>query len=158
MDVLAERTVETLGTLLGGGGGVDVALELNRVKGRNDPGVDYDSLLAIRARVGDARLGFCWDFGHTCHNMRKGCLPSYPPPAFLQGVIHTHIHDLGPGDQTHWPLGRGLVPVGRWVGLLADAGYGGVLNLELEPGRFADGLDLRTATLESVALLREAAR
>lgn len=133
-----------------------LALELNRAQSRNDPGTDYASLLALHRRIAHAHVGFCWDFGHACHNVRQGRLPADPPPAFLEHVIHTHIHDLGANDRTHWPLATpGTVPLERWLGLLAASGYAGILNIELEPARFADTVDVRRAVFASIERLAE---
>ena len=156
LTVLAERTLtaarDWLATATAAGLPVRLALELNRAQAHHDPGADYASLLAMHAQLAEPRAGFCWDFGHAYHNVRQGRLPAEPPPAFLAQVIHTHVHDLGPADRTHWPLTMGVVPLARWVGLLAAAGYRGVLDLELEPGRFA-GHPLRPALFASLALL-----
>jgi sugar phosphate isomerase/epimerase len=137
---LASRTVRTLREL------VEVltreaiplrfALENNHVSTRVvDPGLTYDGVADMVARVGSSRIGACWDFGHGYMNVQHGVDTSGPGAAFLERVIHTHVHDLGP--RTHCPLTHGVVPLELYLDALIDLRYLGVFNLELSPERFA---------------------
>lgn len=129
------------------------ALEINRTKAGADPSFTWDGVEALVSAVNDPRLGICWDFGHAQYNHLQGLIEAEPPAAFLQKVVHTHIHDLGPGDRTHWPLGEGRVPVERFCQLLKDVDYGGVLNLEIEPSRYPEDPNVRDRILESLRTL-----
>lgn len=157
VDQLRERTVHAARGLQNSIGqaapGSRLALELNRAKDEIDPGTDYASLVAIRDMAGRPEIGFCWDFGHAISNVRRGLLPGDPPPAFLGGVLQTHIHDLGPDGRTHWPLEEGVVPGPRWAAALAAAGYEGALTLELGPDRFAGAVDVEGAVRGSLLRL-----
>lgn len=128
------------------------AMELNRVKGPADPSVTYEGVLAL---VEGLPAGICWDFGHGCSNARRGLLAATPPAAFVAAVTHTHIHDIGPSGETHWPLTQGVVPVDAYVAMLASAGYGGILNLELSEERYAGQVDPAEGLRASIERLRE---
>jgi sugar phosphate isomerase/epimerase len=135
---LAERTVRALRHLLDvfrdEGAPLSVALEINHVGPRVDPGLTYAGIVEMIDGTSRPGIGACWDMGHAFMNVQHGQLAHDPSEAFLQRVIHTHVHDLGP--RTHYPLTCGVVPVDRYVGLLRDHGYAGVLNLELSPERY----------------------
>lgn len=129
------------------------ALELNRAKDCHDPGTTYADLLAMHGRIAHPHMGFCWDLGHAYANVRRGLLEPQPPSRFLQHVLHSHVHDLGPDGRTHWPLTEGRLPLLAWLQALASSGYDGVLGLELDPNRFAQSVGLRTAIFGSIARL-----
>jgi hypothetical protein len=131
------------------------ALELNRSKNEGDPSTSYRSVAEMYAGIGQERVGICWDWGHTQANVSKGLMPPAPPPDFLRGVIHTHVHDLGPSGATHWPLGSGRVPLKDYARALRRAGYRGVYCLELSPERFHPQVRADRALLESIRLLAE---
>ena len=135
---LVARTVRALRILLDvfqrEGAPLSIALEINHVGPRVDPGVTYAGIVEMVASTGRAGIGACWDMGHAFMNVQHGQLAHDPSEAFLDCVIHTHIHDLGP--KTHYPLTCGVVPVDHYVQLLRDRGYAGILNLELSPERY----------------------
>jgi sugar phosphate isomerase/epimerase len=132
------------------------ALELNRFKGEGDPSTSYRSVAEMYARIGQERVGICWDWGHTQANVAEGIMEAEPPPEFVRGVIHTHIHDLGPSGETHWPLSCGRVPLKENVRTLRRAEYRGVYCLELSPERFHPQVRADRALLESIRLVSEA--
>jgi len=72
-------------------------------------------------------------------------------------VIHTHVHDMSPEGQTHWPLDGGRVPLARNARLLRRAGYRGLYCLELSPDRFQGRKPVAAAFLEGLRLLAGAA-
>jgi sugar phosphate isomerase/epimerase len=137
---LADRTVRALRSLLDllqrEGAPLSIALEINHVGPRVDPGITYAGIVEMIASTGRPGIGACWDMGHAFMNVQHGQLAHDPSAAFLERVIHTHVHDLGP--RTHYPLTCGVVPVDRYVGLLLDRGYEGILNLELSPERYPE--------------------
>jgi hypothetical protein len=132
-----------------------IALEINREKGVQDPGTTYENLLEIYHRVSSPLLGLGWDIGHTYSNVLNGHLDQTPPKEFVQNIIHTHIHDLGNHNQTHWPLTVGTIPLNFYLGKLASVGYGGFYTLEIYPERFKDVLDPAEHMLKSIAVLQE---
>lgn len=132
------------------------ALELNRSKGAGDPSTSYQSVAQMHAGIAEARVGICWDWGHTQANVNAGLMSPVPPPEFVRAVIHTHIHDLGPSGATHWPLGADGLPLGAYTATLRRAGYRGVYCLELSPERFHKQIRVDRALLESIRLLSEA--
>ena len=137
----AERTAQALGRIAAGlereQVPLRIALENDRLHGQPRPGATYGGILNVIDRVASPRLGACWDFGHAQANVQQGYLEQVPPAAYLQRVIHTHIHDLAP--RTHCPLTCGVVPFGLYVDLLLASGYAGAYNLELNPERFGGG-------------------
>jgi sugar phosphate isomerase/epimerase len=137
---LAERTSRALSSLLDlfqrEGAPLTIALEINHVGPRVDPGITYDGIVNMIVGTGRPGIGACWDMGHAFMNVQHGQVARDPSAAFLERVIHTHVHDLGP--RTHHPLTCGVVPVDRYVGLLVEHGYRGILNLELRPERYPE--------------------
>lgn len=136
---------------------VKIALEINRRKGKNDPGDTYSGLSGIFEKASPANAGFCWDFGHAYSNVLKGALEKLPSAEFLKHVIHTHIHAVGPDGRTHWPLGKGRVPLADFTGALQTAGYSGVYNLELSLERFIGEANPAELVEESFRMLGESA-
>jgi sugar phosphate isomerase/epimerase len=133
---------------------VHLALEINQFKMiKVSPGYTYDGILDIVTEVNSDHLGICFDLGHTYSNIRRGFLPPVIPDAFLRRVIHTHIHDLSPEYQTHWPLLYGNVPVGKYLKLLAQGHFKGILNLELIYDRFYTTINAKQAIDASLAKL-----
>lgn len=137
---LAERTVHALRSLLDifqrEGVPLSIALEINHLGPRSDPGVTYAGIVEMIAGTGRPGIGACWDMGHAFMNVQHEQLARIPSEAFLGRVIHTHVHDLGP--RTHYPLTRGVVPVDLYAKLLLDRGYEGIFNLELSPERYPE--------------------
>jgi hypothetical protein len=132
------------------------ALELNRAKEPGDPSTTYRDVGRMHAAIAAARVGICWDWGHTHANVSAGLIPRMPPPEFVREVIHTHIHDLGPTGATHWPLGSDGVPLAEYAGALRRSGYRGVYCLELSPERFHPQPPVDRALMASIDLLAAA--
>lgn len=132
-----------------------IALEVTRNQGRVDPGNSYRDLLEIRERTGHEGLGFCWDIGHAHWNVLQDELFPAAPPEFLKHVIHTHLHDLAPDGQTHWPLTERRIPLGTYLGALSDLNYQGVYNIEFYPSRWAAVRDVKQSILESLDILMD---
>jgi sugar phosphate isomerase/epimerase len=158
VEELARRTVLALRSLLdalcAAGLPLHVALETNHVSANHDPGVTYAGIVDMIDRVDRPGIGACWDLGHTTMNVQHGQMARLPPDAFLERVIHTHVHDLGP--RTHHPLTHGVVPVDAYLDLLLDRGYDGILNLELSPQRFPDTVcDGVWASIERLVAYRQ---
>jgi len=130
------------------------AVELNRVKGKTDPATSYESLLGLCRRVDHPRVGICWDFGHTWANVQMGELTLDAPAEFCARVTHTHVHALGSDGKTHYGLAGTDLPVGRFTAALLAAGYRGVLNLELTPGRLAASGGLAEQIYASVEAIK----
>lgn len=159
---LMDQTVADLGVLAEEterrGGVFRYALEINKVKSRVDPSFVWDNVADMVSRIDSPLVGICWDYGHACYNHLMGKIPEEPPREFLDRVIHTHIHDLGPANMTHWPLTEGVVPVGKFCRRLFHNGYSGVFNLELEPQRYANEAGIKERILESIRILSGIAR
>lgn len=136
---------------------VKIALEINRRKGWNDPGDTYSGLVRIFEKTSPENAGFCWDFGHAYSNVLRSSHQKLPPAEFLERVIHTHIHAVGPDERTHWPLGKGSVPLADFAGALSLSGYSGVYNLELSLERFSGEDNPAELLAESFRMLEEAA-
>ena len=131
-----------------------VALEITRNQGRIDPGDTYQDLLEIRERVGHEVVGFCWDVGHAHWNVLRDKIFPAAPPEFLKHIIHTHLHDLAPDGQTHWPLTERRIPLGTYIGALSALNYQGVYNIELYPSRWAAVRDVKESILASLDILK----
>ena len=134
---------------------VRIALEINRYHGAESPGVTYDGVLEITRHLGDAKVGFCWDMGHTESSVLQKRLPPEPPPEFLARVIHTHVHNVSPDGDTHWPLTGECPHVRSGISSLEDCGYTGIYNLELYPTRWMPPHDTKGGILRSILHLRQ---
>ena len=135
-----------------------IALEINREKGVQDPGTTYEHLLEICHQVDSPLLGLGWDIGHTYSNVLNGHIELNAPKEFVQRVIHTHIHDLGQDNETHWPLTVGTIPLVFYTGALDSVGYQGFYTLEIYPERFKDVLDPVENMLKSISILQNTTR
>lgn len=135
---------------------VRIALENNRKmpdKSMGDSAALVSDVIGrVRARLrGDARVGdtfrsgvncvagICFDMGHYAW-YRDETAPgeAYVPPDedFIRYVIHTHIHAVSPGGQTHFPLTEdNYLPLRDNLEALGHR-FGGQLNLELSFDRF----------------------
>lgn len=155
--VLVERTIRAILDMLNRAEHdalpIQLALELNRARHQNDPGTSYAQLLEMHSRIADPRVGFCWDLGHTLANARQGLMTTDAPVEFLRHVLQTHIHSLGPNDETHWPLTTNVSPLSSCLDSLASTDYTGVLNLELAAYRFAESIGVRKGIFDSIANL-----
>lgn len=132
------------------------AVELNRRKQAIDPADSYEGVEAIHQRVGHPRLGICWDFGHGYTNFMNKFDPANPPESFLKRVTHTHIHDIGPTNKTHWPLTEKRLPLETYVKLLQSVGYQGLWNLEFDPPRYKQEPAIASRILQSIKILSDA--
>ena len=155
LDWYADETVEAMRKLLENTEDtIKFALEINRAKTYNDPGVTYKGLIDMIDAIGSERLGACWDFGHTAVNIHNGLMDLLPPDEFPSKVIHTHIHDLSEKAKTHFPLTCGRIPLNIFDDLLLNTGYSGCFNLELSvqlwPGTAEEKRD---AIIQSIEIL-----
>jgi len=133
---------------------VTFALELSRAKGVVDPANNYTVTADLCARIDRDRVGICWDWGHGYSNVLKGSMEPDLPEAFLERVIHTHIHGVGPTGRTHWPLNRSRLPLAQYAAALLDRGYHGVFTLELSPERYSAEGPVGPSFLDSLLLLK----
>lgn len=131
-----------------------IALEINRQKGFTDPSISYDTLMKIWKKIADPKLvGFCWDFGHSYWNASNNFIDCIPTEDFLSRVIHTHIHDLSPDGETHWPLTEGVIPLNDFVSRLKERNYKGTYNMELYPERWHKVRDIQSGIFDSISIL-----
>jgi sugar phosphate isomerase/epimerase len=134
---------------------VIISLEIERHHGVESPGTTYDGLLDISQRLGSSELGFCWDMGHTCSSVSQKKLASVPPAEFTAKVNHTHVHNLSPEGDTHWPLTDSCPDLASGISRLEARGYTGIYNLELYPTRWVAQQDAKDGMLRSVICLRK---
>jgi sugar phosphate isomerase/epimerase len=133
---------------------IRVSLEITRCqKTKCDPCCDYGGLLEIADQFEASELGLCWDMGHTQSSVAQGFLDAQVPQAFLQRVIHTHIHDMGPTGVTHFPI-HSHSATDAMIGSLVGVGYTGRFNLELYPARWPDDADVTLGFQDSIRRLR----
>lgn len=154
---LMDRTVADLRALAEEterrGGMFQYALEINKMKSRVDPSFAWENVARMVRRIDHPLAGICWDYGHSHYNHLADNLSEEPPEDFLDCVVHTHVHDLGPAHGTHWPLTEGIVPVEKFCHMLSDNGYRGDFNMELDPVRYASEIHVKERILESVRIL-----
>ncbi|MBE9471734.1 MAG: TIM barrel protein [Chloroflexi bacterium] len=116
-------------------------------------GTSRIDILNIVERIGDPRLGLCWDMGHDVLAGR----PSIPKEAFLRRVVHVHVHDVDEHGTDHYPLLYGRVPYRAWLPTLVQAGFGGIVTLEIKGGQLVH-LKLEQIKQSLVASVAEIAR
>ena len=115
---------------------ITLALENNRIKGLEDVTHAPAGVLAALDHVQNPQIGACWDFGHLYSDHIKFGVPVLPPEEYPFRAVHTHIHALN--GRTHFPLSKGELPLSEYIGMLKQAGYAGIYNLELEPERWPE--------------------
>jgi sugar phosphate isomerase/epimerase len=110
--------------------GVVLALE-------NHIDLTADEMVDLVGSIGSPWLGVCLDTGN---NLRLHEDPLVVAAKLAPLARATHVKDIGvragdPKDFAFWPsvpLGKGLVDVGRVLGLLQEAGYDGLLAIEID--------------------------
>jgi sugar phosphate isomerase/epimerase len=146
------RLQEWAGMIERDGQPVYLALELNRSKGRIDPSTISGNVERMVREAGGDRVGICWDMGHYYANQLQGREPDLISEAFLNKVIHTHIHGVGIKG-THFPLTTPAdLPLEEYLNMLR--GYRGIYNLELNCGKFPAAKSPERWIAESVEWLK----
>jgi sugar phosphate isomerase/epimerase len=132
------------------------ALENNRVKMPPNPGQHCSLVSEMIKMIDHPRVGGCWDFGHFYFNITNAFegTGQYPPEDFLKSVVHTHIHGVT-NNTTHFPLYEENLPLKSYCQVLADMGYRGVYNLELDFPRFHQQYDSLMALRDSIRVLQK---
>ena len=133
---------------------VRITLENQRIKHGNEFGICGD-IVKIVDNVASAHLGICYDFGHQLSNARLHGKDEVCR-GFISGVRHTHIHSFYDG-RTHFPLDCGEALLEKNLSALFESGFDRVLSLELEPERYSERFDIKTALENSVSVLKIAA-
>ncbi len=119
--------------------GVKILMENLGTKGQL--GDNYEDVTWLLKRLPD--IGFCLDVSHAVMAGGKELLNKYINSL---EVDHVHITDSIPGDDKHWAVGMGQLPIKETLQKLKAKGYKGKVIFE--------GLTLAD-TLESVKKLRE---
>ena len=136
---------------------VRFALENNRLLPDKTWGDSVQLVTDALQNADPALAGACFDMGHFAWYTRVWeNAPVLPCKAFLERVIHTHIHavyEKGNGYSTHFPLSVGFLPLAEYIASLGE-GYAGALNLELEPPRFAHLLEGEQGISESICIMQ----
>ncbi len=116
-------------------GGVRIAVELLRARGADDvhAASGRERALAAVRDCDPALVGICWDMEHDWFNgLRDPSWTPRPSDAFLDRVIHAHVHDAnGATLANHYPLVFNTVPYDSMAPLLVAHGYTGPLILEI---------------------------
>ena len=137
---------------------VRIALENERRLPDRQEGDSVALVTQAVCAVDSPHIGICFDMGHYLYwclknrpeQVHEDTLP-LPDAAFLQRVIHTHIHALN-GTETHYPLKGYRLPLAALLAGMAF-NYFGVYDIELSFDRFAAVCPPRQALTESVAAL-----
>ena len=91
-----------------------------------------DGLERFIERIGDERIGVCWDVANDwLAAQRLETSYTLPEPSFLRRVNHVHVHDAQTSLGLHAPLGEGAVPWRAARDLLAASDWGGRVTLEI---------------------------
>ncbi len=140
------------------------ALENNRSKETAiDPGNSCKEVLEMVKAIDSPHLGICWDMGHLYSNLTVGReidmdleQSIVPPKAFLEKVIHTHIHSLNSTGKTHFPLTEEyIIPLDSYVEALKSVDYEKTLNMELSFDRYEKDAPVREMIYSSIKRLAE---
>jgi sugar phosphate isomerase/epimerase len=136
--------------------GARAALEVCRYRSQGPFGGTYAETLGLARAAGDG-VALTWDVGHTTWNHEQDFDVAWPDAGFLERVRHVHVHAIGETGRTHFPLGRGRVPLEAFVERLRGVGYDGLWGLELYPLRWQSSpADGRRALEASISRLAEA--
>jgi sugar phosphate isomerase/epimerase len=152
------RTVDYLRQLIYSMAEIPARFALEILRNRADSGKihfgdSYQEILDVLSNFDDKNLGICWDFGHANAMYQRGLQEQFPPPEFLNKVIHCHVHDCL-DQKTHLPLGMGDAPIEQNIQLLLQHDYDGILNLELAPHRIGDASNFLDYVEKSVLIIR----
>jgi sugar phosphate isomerase/epimerase len=93
---------------------VTIALELRAFRDTRPTAAatTRESVLRVVKQVRDEHIGICWDIAHDLESrLALGEEWEDPDELFLRQVRHIHLHDLGPGDEPHYPPIVGRVPI-----------------------------------------------
>lgn len=126
---------------------IQFALENNRKKrSKVDPGDTTEGVSKMVEHIDSPLMGITWDMGHYYSDLVKSLQPnplqeqtvmSLPSRAFLEKVIHTHIHGIV-NLATHQPLTQiESLPLEYYVNTLQSLNYKGIYNLELTLPKFS---------------------
>lgn len=79
----------------------------------------------------DPRFGLCIDIGHT---ERIGVDPTFACKKYFSRLFDIHIKDVDKADETGKTveIGRGVIDIPKFLGMLVDQGYEGVVGFEYE--------------------------
>lgn len=123
------------GELRSAGSGGRLALELRRPLTTNNDAFDRgrDAIVAFIERLGNERVGICWDVGHDWEGRSADSgWTEAPSPRFRRLVNHVHLHDAGGDlDDVHFPLQSERIPWREMMEPLLDDGYRGAITLEV---------------------------
>jgi sugar phosphate isomerase/epimerase len=109
---------------------MQLAFELRpRRQGWAKVGSSCAEVLGVVEEAGLPEVGICWDVGHGMVNLLRKDDGWPPPRAFLERTVHTHLH-LATAEEDHFPVTSPAALLREGLGLLARAGYQGILNLE----------------------------
>jgi sugar phosphate isomerase/epimerase len=120
-----------------------------------EPGMFVDTLAgwdALRARVPHPRLGLTLDAGHVL--CEAGGDPAAAVRAHAAELVNVQIEDMKRGAHEHLPFGRGDLDLPAALAALREAGYAGLVGVELS----RDSHRAAEAVRESLRALREAER
>ena len=133
-DVLYADTIAFLEWVLGRYPSLALALEnLAPDPRRGKIGTTRTEARRIVEKIDDHRLGLCWDMGH---DVKAGRLTT-PNVSWLRRVVHVHLHDIDENETDHYPLLHGRVPYRAWLPALVQAGFKGIVTLEIKGGQLA---------------------
>ena len=109
--------------------GVGIAFEnMADVEGRRRFGVTAEELCALVDSYKGAKVGVCWDFGHS----NRVLSAQEPQLRKLKGYLKaTHVDDNVGKDDLHTLPYFGNIPWERVMPVLAEIGYDGDFNYEL---------------------------
>ncbi len=116
------------------------------------PGDDlYPSPESIYVKIKDLdpRFGLCMDIGHT---QRIGVDPTEAGEKYFDRLFDIHLKDVNKADADGTPVeaGRGVIDIPRFLKMLEDKKYQGVVSFEYEK----DGDDPLPGLAESVGYVR----
>jgi L-ribulose-5-phosphate 3-epimerase len=118
-----------------------------------EPGMFIDTLAAwreIRALVPHPRLGLTLDVGHVL--CEPGGDPAAAIAAHAREIVNVQVEDMKRGVHEHLPFGQGDLDLPAALRALSEAGYGGLVGVELS----RDSHRAVEAVKESIRALRAA--
>jgi sugar phosphate isomerase/epimerase len=118
-----------------------------------EPGMFVDTLALwrdLRARVPHPRLGLTLDLGHVL--CEPGGDPAAAVAAHAGDLVNVQVEDMKRGVHEHLPFGKGDLDLPGCLRALREAGYGGLVGVELS----RDSHRAAESVRESIRALRAA--
>ncbi|MDZ7269727.1 MAG: sugar phosphate isomerase/epimerase [candidate division KSB1 bacterium] len=150
-DPAAENADEALEFLYDNLQRLEIPVILENVEAWNHK--DFDRLVDMSRKVLKKKLiGLCFD---PAHAFLRGEDIFARFSAIAQQVVCIHLSDCSRGHDAHLPLGRGELPIAKFLAHVNKHHFDGVINLEVVPKSMNDTLAVLDSYLQVLRVFRK---